>query len=64
MDAARWARVQATFDELIELEPNERAVHLAQLQETDPQLGRWVEALLSGDAHADRRLQRVESAFR
>ena len=63
MDAARWARVQATFDELIELEPNERAVHLAQLQETDPQLGRWVEALLSGDAHADRRLQRVESAF-
>ena len=61
MDAARWARIEAAFGELVDLEPNERTPHLTRLHETDPELGRWVEALLAGNAHADERLQHLES---
>ena len=54
MDEARWAQIHAAFDELIELESAERAPRLAQLRDRDPELGRWVDALLDGDEHAER----------
>jgi hypothetical protein len=38
MDIARLARVQVAFDELLEMDPAERAPHLTRLHATDPEL--------------------------
>ena len=62
MDAMRWTRVQDAFDQLVDLAPNERSPRLIQLHESDPEIGRWVEALLAGDADADARLRHLETS--
>ncbi len=63
MDAARWEQVRAEFEKLIELAPSERAARLVQLSATDPDVARWAEALLAGDARAEERLHALESAL-
>ena len=62
IDAARWANIEAAFSDLVQLDPTERTVRLAELRTTDPELGRWVAELLAGDVHANERLQRYELA--
>lgn len=63
MDAARWEQVRAAFENVIELAPDERAARLVKLTATDPEVARWVEALLAGDARAEERLRALESAL-
>lgn len=63
LDATRWAAVQAAFDRMIELPPSDRLSHLAQLHDADPDLGRWVTALLDGDEHVGDRLGLLELAL-
>ena len=43
MDPHRWATIQATFDELVELDGANRASRLIQLGNTDPALRAAVE---------------------
>jgi len=64
MDPRRWEEIQATFDELVELDAAERLGRLAALGTTDPALRQAVEDLLAADAEADARLTAVEAAFR
>ncbi|MFC4820878.1 protein kinase domain-containing protein [Dokdonella ginsengisoli] len=47
--AERWAEIAASFDELVELAPAQRAARLAQIAREDPALAREVEALLAAD---------------
>jgi len=61
LGAAQWQQVRALFDEVVELAPDRRAERLAG--DTDPALRRAVELLLAGDAEADARLARLETAF-
>ena len=63
MDAARWEQVRAAFEHLIELAPGERAARLMDLRAIDPDVARWAEALLAGDARAEERLHALESAI-
>ena len=63
MNAQRWEEVQGTFDELIELEPSERAGRLASLAISDPELHRALESLLKADAEADERLAPIDSSL-
>jgi serine/threonine protein kinase/Tol biopolymer transport system component len=63
MSAARWEKVQASFDELVELDPNERASRLASLANTDPELYRTLESLLKADALADAHLAPIEAVL-
>ena len=61
MEAHRWNEVQASFDELVELDATTRAHRLAQLASTDPELHRALESLLAADAAASTHLASLES---
>ena len=63
MNADRWEEVQVSFDELVELDPNERASRLASLANTDPELHRALESLLEADAHADAHLAPIDAVL-
>ena len=63
MDAARWERVRAAFEHAIALGPDARAARLVELRATDPDVARWAEALLAGDARAEERLHALDSAL-
>ncbi|MFN8666337.1 MAG: protein kinase [Gemmatimonadaceae bacterium] len=58
--AARWTRLRALFDELVELDATERLRRLETLGASDPDLRRAVEALLDADATADERLASLD----
>lgn len=60
VDLKRWSEVRAHFDDLVDLEPRERAVRLAQIGETDSELRDAIESLIRMDALADDPLQRME----
>jgi len=62
MDPHRWATIQATFDELVELDGANRASRLMQLGNTDPDLRAAVESLLTADADASAGLASLEAA--
>jgi len=62
MDPHRWATIQATFDELVELDRADRASRLMQLGSTDPELRAAVESLLTADADASAGLAPLEAA--
>ena len=49
-DAARWARVAAWFDELVDLVPAMRAARLAAIAAEDPPAAEELRALLAADA--------------
>ena len=53
-------RIKEAFDEVVELEGEARAARLAELRQSDPELCREVEALLSGDERAQEVLQPFE----
>jgi len=63
MDPDRWRAIQASFDELVELDVSERAGRLAVLATSDPELHRAVDALLAADAAATGWLAPVDAAF-
>ena len=63
MNAQRWKEIQASFDEVVELNANERAGRLATLASTDPELHRALESLLEADAVASEELAPIEEAF-
>ena len=50
----RWRQAGALFHELVELDEPSRSGRLSQLGASDPELRATVEALLAGDANADR----------
>ncbi|MFL5607562.1 MAG: protein kinase domain-containing protein [Gemmatimonadaceae bacterium] len=62
-DHRRWGAIQTNFDELVDLEANDRASRLAMLTSIDPELRRAVEALLEADANASVQLAPLEAAF-
>ena len=64
MDAQRWQRVGAIFDEVAEAEPSLRAALLLRLCAGDASLQREVEMLLAADAQAGRFERGVDSARR
>jgi serine/threonine protein kinase/tetratricopeptide (TPR) repeat protein len=64
MHSHRWVEIQASFDELVELDASERAGQLALLATTDPELHQALESLLAADAAASARLAPLEAALR
>ena len=62
MDPHRWATIQATFDELVELDRANRASRLMELGSSDPELRAAVESLLTADAEASAGLAPLEAA--
>jgi hypothetical protein len=63
VNAQRWEEIQASFDQLVELNTSQRAAHLATLLNTDPELHRALESLLKADDTASVRLETIEFAF-
>jgi eukaryotic-like serine/threonine-protein kinase len=63
VNAQRWKDVQASFDQLVELDASQRALHLATLANTDPELHRALESLLKADDTASARLEGIDFAF-
>ena len=63
MSASRWRDVVATFDQLVELEPDARDERLVAIGKSDPKLLRDVERLLAADAQADERLACIDHCF-
>lgn len=63
MNAQRWEEIQASFDELVELDASERAGRLAKLASSDPELYRALESLLEADAAASAQLAPIDTAF-
>ena len=59
MDADRWNRIEALFEQAAELEPAARAAFLTAEIGDDPTLRAEVEALLEADADADTYLGRL-----
>jgi len=57
-DSGRWRRLRAIFDELVELDPGEQEVQLAQITFRDPELRAEVEALLLAERAAGDRFER------
>ena len=57
-DSARLAQALARCDELLELDPAERAAALATLAARDPELARRVSSLLAADSDAGDYLER------
>lgn len=53
MKRESWAKIRATFEELVDLEPAERARRLAELEERDPELARHARELLERDGGGD-----------
>jgi eukaryotic-like serine/threonine-protein kinase len=52
MNPERWQEIRAGFDEIVDLDPGERAGRLAALADSDPDLHRALEMLLKADAEA------------
>ena len=52
-DQRRWEEIQSSFDELVELNAEDRASRLSALTDIDPDLGRAVEALLAAEQRND-----------
>ena len=63
MDPRRWKTIQATFDELVELDAPRRASRLVSLGSSDPELRAAVESLLAADAEASARLAALDGAL-
>jgi serine/threonine-protein kinase len=63
VNSQRWEQIQASFDELVELNAKERARRLATLASTDPELHRALESLLDADAAAGAELAPLDAAF-
>jgi Tol biopolymer transport system component len=63
MDSRRWEEVQASFDQLVQLDIVERGNRLRALGSTDPELRAAIESLLAADSEADARLSPLEAAF-
>ena len=63
MDADRWNRIEALFEQAAELEPDARAAFLTAATADDPALREEVEALLAADADADAYLGRLNAEF-
>ena len=63
MNPQRWEEIQASFDELVELNAKERASRLVTLARTDPELHRALESLLDADASASAQLGSIDAAF-
>ncbi|HEX9310688.1 MAG TPA: serine/threonine-protein kinase, partial [Gemmatimonadaceae bacterium] len=63
MNAQRWAEIQTSFDQLVELDPGERASHLATLVISNPELHRALQSLLKADAGASAELAPIEAAL-
>ena len=63
MNAKRWEEIQASFDEVVELNANERVAHLASLARRDPELHRALESMLESDSEASARLASIDAAF-
>lgn len=59
----RWDEIQASFDEIVELDASERASRLAVLANTDPELRKALEALLAADAKVSAQLAPLEAVF-
>ncbi|HMI42769.1 MAG TPA: protein kinase, partial [Gemmatimonadaceae bacterium] len=52
MNAHRWEEIQASFNQLVELNASNRAARLEMLASSDPDLHRALESLLKADAAA------------
>lgn len=63
MNAQPWEQIQADFDELVGQDASARALRLAAIATTDPELHRALESLLAADAGADVQLAPIDSAF-
>ncbi len=63
MNAKRWEEIQASFDEIVELDASERAAHLATLASRDPELHRALKSMLEADAAASAELAAIDAAF-
>src|SRR5437016_3234760 len=63
MNAQRWAEIQTSFDQLVELDPGERDSHLATLAISNPELHRTLQSLLKADAGASAELAPIEAAL-
>ncbi|MGZ3333181.1 MAG: protein kinase domain-containing protein [Gemmatimonadaceae bacterium] len=63
MNAQRWEEIQASFDQLVELNANERASRLRALASTDPELHRALQSMLESDSEASARLASIDAAF-
>jgi serine/threonine-protein kinase len=63
VNAQRWEEIQASFDELVELNASNRAARLQMLASSDPDLHRALESLLKADAAASADLRVIDTAF-
>ena len=63
MDRDRWLELRAVFDDLVELEADERARRLDAMAGADPETHATLAALLTADGEADARLARTERVF-
>jgi serine/threonine protein kinase/Tfp pilus assembly protein PilF len=63
VNAKRWEEIQASFDEIVELDARARAVHLATLASRDPELHRALESMLEADAAVTAELAPIDAAF-
>ena len=63
MNAQRWEEIQASFDEIVELNATNRAARLEMLASGDPALHRALELLLKADASASADLRLIDTAF-
>ncbi|MEN8374620.1 MAG: protein kinase [Gemmatimonadota bacterium] len=59
----RWQEALALFEEVVALEPEDRAVRLAAVSNSDPELYAGIEALVVADQRADRLLGPFEELF-
>ena len=57
LDSQRWAQVEDLFHRVVECDPSQRAALLDQVCDSDPELRREVEALLSFEATAHDHVQ-------
>ena len=62
-DTERWPEILATFDTLIDLEPDMLKMRLRAIGASDPELRRHLEALLIADSNAAKRLAVIDRAF-
>jgi len=63
VNAQRWEEIQASFDEIVELNASNRAARLEMLASSDPELHRALELLLKADASASADLRLIDTAF-
>jgi serine/threonine-protein kinase len=63
IDPHRWAAVLAAFDEIVELDADERHARLDAIGSEDPEMLRALEQLLAADLEADTRLARIDGAL-